>query len=141
MAREKGTGVPKELTTPERQALKARAHGLRPAVLVGAGGLTPPVVAEVDRALKAHELIKLRVAGEGRDARERLLGELCAATGASPVQHIGKMLVIYREEPKPPAPQARPPARPAPRRKPEPRARQRQPARAPKPRRGKLRPR
>jgi putative YhbY family RNA-binding protein len=127
--------VTKELTTPERQALKRRAHGLRPVVLVGTGGLTPAVVAEVDRALEAHELIKLRVAGDDRDARERLLGEVCEATGAAPVQHIGKILVIYRAEPKPP-PQP-PPAR----RKPERPARRPKPARAPRPRRGKLRPR
>ncbi len=131
----------KELTPAERQALKGRAHRLRPVVLVGAGGLTSPVVAEIDRALKAHELIKIRVMGEDRDARERLLGEVCAATDATPVQHIGKILVIYREQPEKPAPQAPPARRPAPRRKPDRRARTARPTRSPAPRRGKLRPR
>jgi putative YhbY family RNA-binding protein len=129
--------VPKQLTTPERQALRGRAHRLRPVVLVGADGLTPPVMAEVDRALQAHALIKIRVTGEDRDARERLLGEVCAATDATPVQHIGKILVIYRELPQRPAPQARPARRPAPRRRPERPVR----TRPLKSRRGKLRPR
>lgn len=132
--------MPKQLTPAERQALKGRAHRLRPVVLVGADGLTPPVVAEVDRALQAHELIKIRVMGEDRDARERLLGEVCAATDATPVQHIGKVLVIYREQPEKPAPKVPPARHPAPRRKPRPSARP-QRTRAPAPRRGKFRPR
>jgi putative YhbY family RNA-binding protein len=133
--------MPKELTPAERQALKGRAHRLHPVVLVGAGGLTPGVVAEVDRALKAHALIKLRVGGEDRDARGRLLAEVCAATDATPVQHIGKILVIYREEPKSSPPPPRPTRRTAPRRTPGQRAHPVRPARSPKPRRGKLRPR
>jgi putative YhbY family RNA-binding protein len=133
--------VQKELTPAERQALKGRAHRLRPVVLVGGDGLTPPVVAEVDRALEAHELIKIRVMGEDRDARERVLGEVCAATDATPVQHIGRILVIYREQSEKPVPKAPPARRPAPRRKPERRARTPGASRTPAPRRGKLRPR
>jgi len=133
--------VQKQLTPAERQALKGRAHRLRPVVLVGGDGLTPPVVAEVDRALEAHELIKIRVMGEDRDARERLLGEVCAATGAAPVQHIGRILVIYREQPEKPVPKAPPARRPVPRRKPERRARTPAPSRTPESRRGKFRPR
>lgn len=133
--------MPKELTTPERQALKGRAHGLHPVVLIGADGLTPAVLAEVDRALTAHELIKIRVLGEGREARERLLAELCAAADAAPVQHIGRILVIYREQPEKQAPKPPPAPRPAPRRRAEPPGRKPRSARAPKPRRGKLRPR
>ena len=89
--------MPKELTPAERQALKGRAHRLDPVVMVGADGLTAGVLAEIGRALDAHELIKIRATSGDRDARERLLGEICAATGASPVQHIGKVLVVYRE--------------------------------------------
>jgi putative YhbY family RNA-binding protein len=133
--------MPKELTPAERQVLKGRAHRLHPVVQVGPDGLTPGVVAEVDRALKAHELIKVRAGGADRDARERLLAEVCAATAATPVQHIGKVLVIYREEPRPPAPPPRPAQRAAPRRQPKQRARATQRARPSKPRRGKLRPR
>jgi putative YhbY family RNA-binding protein len=117
--------VAKELTSAERQVLKGRAHRLNPVVLIGAAGLTPTIVAEVDRALRAHELIKIRVMGAERATREALLGALCAATGAAPVQHIGKVLVVYRERPAdetseaPPAPRKRPVrARSAPRRPP-----------------------
>jgi putative YhbY family RNA-binding protein len=91
--------VAKDLTSAERRALKGRAHRLSPVVLIGEAGLTPTVVAEVDRALQAHELIKIRVMGTERAAREALLGAVCAATDAAPVQHIGKILVVYRERP------------------------------------------
>jgi putative YhbY family RNA-binding protein len=112
--------LPKELTPADRQALKGRAHPLKPVVLVGEAGLTPAVAGEIERALAAHELIKIRVMGAERAAREALLGEVCAATGAAPVQHIGKVLVVFRERPPEaatPAPQRRParPKRPGPR--------------------------
>ena len=75
--------MPKASFTPaERQTLRARAHRLDPVVMIGDDGLTPPVLAEIERALKRHELIKIRVLGDDRDARERLLGEICAATDA-----------------------------------------------------------
>ena len=107
--------MPKELTPADRQTLKGRAHRLDPVVWIGADGLTAAVFAELERALKAHELIKVRVVAGDGDTRERLLGEICAATGSSPVQHIGKVLVVYRE--RPPAEQpAAPPRKPAPRR-------------------------
>jgi putative YhbY family RNA-binding protein len=106
----------KELTPAVRQALKGRAHRLNPVVLIGEAGLAPAVLAEIDRALKAHELIKIRVMGAERDAREALLAQVCAATGAAPVQHIGKILVVYRERPleetaESPAPPRKAPAR------------------------------
>lgn len=80
-----------------RKALRARAHGLEPVVMLGIDGLTPAVVAEIERALKSHELIKIRIAGAERDEREQILSEVCAQTGAEAVQHIGKILVVYRE--------------------------------------------
>jgi RNA-binding protein len=89
----------KELTPAERQTLKGRAHRLKPVVLVGEAGLTVTVVREIERALATRELIKIRVTGTTRDARDALLGEVCAATGSAPVQHIGKVLVLYRERP------------------------------------------
>lgn len=102
----------KSLTPAERQLLKGRAHRLNPVVLVGAEGLTPGVLAEIGRALTAHELIKIRVMGHERDSREALMGAVCSATGAAPVQHIGKILVVYRERPEEAAPLPRPaPAR------------------------------
>ena len=106
------------LTPAARQLLKGRAHRLEPVVMVGTDGLTPAVLAEVERALAAHELIKIRVLNADGDTRERFLVEICAATGAAPVQHIGKILIVYRSRPA--EVPAAPAARPAPRRPPRP---------------------
>jgi putative YhbY family RNA-binding protein len=89
----------KVLTPIERRALRARAHHLHPVIMIGNAGLTPTVLHEIDIALKSRELIKIRVLGEDRAQREKLIGEICPALDASPVQHIGKMLVIYRRRP------------------------------------------
>ncbi|MEW6561655.1 MAG: ribosome assembly RNA-binding protein YhbY [Pseudomonadota bacterium] len=88
------------LTVLQRRELKAQAHGLQPVVLIGSGGLTPAVLDEIARSLKSHELIKVRVAGDDREAREAMLQEICTALNAAPVQHIGKTLVIYQPQPK-----------------------------------------
>ena len=87
-----------ELSTAERRALKARAHCLEPVVRVGDKGLTPAVLAEIERALAAHELIKIRVRA-GRDDRAGMFVEICSRSKASAVQQIGKMLVVYRASP------------------------------------------
>ena len=89
------------LTPTERRALRARAHHLQPVIMIGAGGLTPAVFREIDIALKSHELIKVRAPGADRAARGTLLDKICAALDASPVQHIGKILVIFRPRPEP----------------------------------------
>jgi len=99
------------LTPAERRALRARAHALHPVVMIGEAGLTPAVLKEVDIALKSHELIKIRVLGDDRERREALIGEICAALDAAPVQQIGKMLVVFR-----PRPQAEEAKKSAPRR-------------------------
>jgi RNA-binding protein len=91
------------LSSAERKLLKARAHALKPVVTVGNEGLSAPVLKEIDTSLKAHDLIKIRVTGDDRDARLALLGEICNRSGASPVQHIGKILVVYRESQEAPA--------------------------------------
>ena len=85
------------LTASLRKALKARAHKLEPVVLVGAKGLTDEVVAEIDRALKAHELIKVRTPSLERDARGHALAAICERTGAQAVQQIGKVWVLFRK--------------------------------------------
>jgi len=87
------------MTPAERKALKAKAHKLDPVVHVGAKGLTEEVIAEVDRALRAHELIKVRAASMDRDAREQAFGESAEKTGAETVQHIGKVFVLFRKKP------------------------------------------
>lgn len=92
-----------QLSPVERRALKARAHALEPTVLIGSGGLTPAVTGEIDRNLTAHELIKVRVMGDDRAAREDILNRICDGLGAAPIQHIGKILVVYRPKPVVPA--------------------------------------
>ena len=85
------------LSAAERKELKARAHQLEPIVMIGTKGLTDEVVKEVDVALKAHELIKVRAAGLEREQRDNALKALCQRTGAESVQSIGKVFVIYRK--------------------------------------------
>ncbi len=88
-----------ELNAAERRALKVRAHDLQPVVAIGNAGVTPAVLLEIGRSLAAHELIKIKVAGAAPAARLALLAEICARTGASPVQTIGKILVIHLARP------------------------------------------
>jgi RNA-binding protein len=92
------------LTARERAHLKARAHALEPRVQIGQGGLTTAVVAEIDRALTAHELVKVKILGDDREQREAIGDDICEKTGAAPVQRVGKVMVIWR--PKPEAPEA-----------------------------------
>jgi putative YhbY family RNA-binding protein len=87
------------LTANDRAELRARAHALHPVVMIGADGLTPAVVKEIEAALKAHELIKIRVFGDDREQRIAIYERVCSATGAAPVQHIGKLLVLYKSWP------------------------------------------
>ena len=89
------------LTSAERRALRARAHALNPVVSIGQHGLTPAVLHEIDVALLAHELIKIRIWNDDRAARESLYAKVCAELDAAPVQHIGKLLLIYRPADKP----------------------------------------
>jgi putative YhbY family RNA-binding protein len=86
-----------ELSPTRRRELKARAHALDPVVLIGGAGLSSAILAEIDRGLKNHELIKVRVNGTDRSGREAILEEICRRTGAQAVQHIGKILVVFRE--------------------------------------------
>jgi len=88
--------MPVHLTPRERTSLKGRAHALEPIVQVGQAGLTDAVVAETDRALKAHELIKVRIGGADRSERTAMIEELCARTDAATVQSVGKIVVLWR---------------------------------------------
>ena len=83
-----------ELTPAER-----KAHHLDPVVMIGADGLTPAVVKETDAALNAHGLIKIRVLGDDRAAREAVFQQLADQLNAAPIQHIGKLLVLWRPKP------------------------------------------
>ena len=114
------------LTPAERRDLRAKAQRLHPVVSIGQHGLTPSVLHEIDVNLLAHELIKVRVFSSDRDAREAVLARICAELDAAPVQHIGKLLVVWRPAPPPPPP--------APVRRPKTRGRSASDAPAPRPR-------
>ena len=87
------------LTTKERAHLKARAHALEPVVHIGGSGITEGVVAEVDRALTAHELIKVKIGGDVRAERVAAGEQLCERTGAAAVHRVGKVLILWRPRP------------------------------------------
>jgi putative YhbY family RNA-binding protein len=89
-----------ELSIQDRKVHRAEAHHLDPVVMIGNDGLTPAVKKEVDAALKAHGLIKVRVLGDDRLERERIYGELADDLRAAQIQHIGKLLVFWRPKPK-----------------------------------------
>ncbi|ABM56005.1 YhbY family RNA-binding protein [Verminephrobacter eiseniae] len=88
-----------ELTPAQCREQRAHAHRLAPVVLIGSDGLTPAVLREIDAALNAHGLIKVRVFNDDRAARERMYQQLTADLNAAPVQHIGKLLVLWRPLP------------------------------------------
>ena len=88
-----------ELTPTERKAHRAEAHHLDPVVMIGNDGLTPAVKKETDAALNAHGLIKIRVLGDDRAAREAIYQQLADELNAAPIQHIGKLLVLWRPKP------------------------------------------
>lgn len=104
------------LSPDERRALRARAHSLHPVVSISQNGISEAVVKEVEASLNSHELIKIRVYNDDRQAREAFLAVLCERLGAASVQHIGKLLVIWRPRPDHPAKTTR-----SRRRRPEPR--------------------
>lgn len=88
-----------QLTPAQRKEHRSSAHHLDPVVMIGGGGLTPAVEKEIDQALNAHGLIKIRVFSDDRSAREAMLASLTDTLGAAPIQHIGKLLVLWRPMP------------------------------------------
>ncbi len=87
------------LSTDERRALRARAHPLKPVVMIAQNGLTDAVLKEIELALSSHELIKVRVFDAEREQRDAWLVTACTALHAAPVQRIGNILVLYRPNP------------------------------------------
>ena len=85
-----------KLTPTERSALRADAHVLNPIVIIGEAGLTEAVLKEIDKGLDVHGLIKVRVFGDDREARIGMYDTICERLHAGPIQHIGKLLVVYR---------------------------------------------
>ena len=88
-----------QLTPAQRKEHRAAAHHLDPVVAIGNDGLTAAVRKEADLALKAHGLIKVRVFSDDREAREAMFHQLADALAAAPIQHIGKLLVLWRPMP------------------------------------------
>ena len=88
-----------QLTPAQRKIHRADAHHLDPVVLVGGDGLTAAVRKEVDAALSAHGLIKIRVFSDDRVGRDAMLLDLADSLNAAPIQHIGKLLVLWRPQP------------------------------------------
>ena len=88
------------LASREKKSLRQIAHHLDAVVMVGDQGVSEGVLAETDRALADHELIKVKVAINERDSRDRCIDELAAASGAEVIQRIGKIAVLYRANPK-----------------------------------------
>lgn len=86
------------LSVAQRRELKARAHPLNPTVMIGNAGLTANVLDEISRSLKSHELIKIRVMSDDREARAAMLEEICTQLNAGAVQHIGKILIVYQPQ-------------------------------------------
>jgi RNA-binding protein len=87
------------LTSHQRKEKRSEAHHLDPVVLIGGDGLTPAVIRETDAALSAHGLIKVRVFSDERASRELMLATLSEQLDAAPIQHIGKLLVLWRPIP------------------------------------------
>lgn len=85
------------LTPKQRQALKAKAHKLKPIVFIGHQGLTDAVKKEADQALAHHELIKIRIQADDREERREFFAELCASLQAEEVQMIGNIGIVYRK--------------------------------------------
>lgn len=88
-----------QLSVAERKTHRAEAHHLDPVVMIGNDGLTAAVKKETDAALSAHGLIKVRVLGDDREAREAIYQQLADELNAAPIQHIGKLLVLWRPKP------------------------------------------
>ena len=88
-----------QLTPAQRKVHRAEAHHLDPVVLVGGDGLTANVIKEIDLALNAHGLIKVRVFSDDRAAREAMFQQVTTDLSAAPIQHIGKLLVLWRPQP------------------------------------------
>jgi RNA-binding protein len=106
------------ISSLERRALRAKAHHLDPVVAIGQHGLTPSVLREIDLNLRAHELIKVRAFSDIRGERDAMLGQICAKLDAAPVQHIGKLLILWRPAPVEPEVEKKLPRERTPRAKP-----------------------
>jgi RNA-binding protein len=88
------------LTGSKKRSLSAKAHALKPVVLLGQHGLTPAVMQEIERALHDHELIKIKLTGTDRESKYALADEIAKNTNASIIHIRGFLLTLYRQRPK-----------------------------------------
>lgn len=89
------------LTSQNKKHFRSIGHNLKPIVTIAGKGLSEGVMAELERALEDHELLKVKLAVEDREERKELSQSLCAQSGAELVQSIGKIVLIYREAKQP----------------------------------------
>jgi RNA-binding protein len=89
--------MPTSLTNAQIRFLRGQAHGLKALLQIGAKGVTDAVIAELDLALEHHELLKVKIAAEDREARDAMIAELAERSGAALVQRIGHIAVLYRQ--------------------------------------------
>lgn len=89
------------LTQAQKRHLRKLAHSLKPVIIVGNAGVSAALLQELDKTLEHHELIKVRVNGEDRDARQAMTQELCTQSGSELVQTIGHIAVLYRRAEQP----------------------------------------
>lgn len=90
------------LKNAQKRYLRGLTHGLSPVVMVAERGLAPSVIKEIEIALAHHELIKVRVTAADREARDALIAELLASSGAELIHKIGHVVSIYRRNPEQP---------------------------------------
>jgi len=95
--------MPVALTSAQTRFLRGQAHGLKALMQVGGKGITPALVAELDQVLERHELVKVKVGADDRDARDAMIAELAGQTGAALVQRIGHTATLYRPSKESPA--------------------------------------
>ena len=88
--------MPVALTAAQTRFLRGQAHDLKALLQIGNKGVTPAFLAELDAVLEQHELVKVKVAGEDREARDAMIGELAEKADAALVQRIGHTAVLYR---------------------------------------------
>src|SRR6187399_709167 len=88
--------MPSTLSNAQKRYLRGLAHDLKPVVMVGAKGVGPSLLAELDQALELHELIKVRVSAEDREQRDTCTAALVESSGAELVARIGHVAVLYR---------------------------------------------
>ena len=84
------------LTSAQNRFLRGQAHGLKALMQVGGKGITPSLLAELDQILERHELVKVKVGAEDREARDAIIAELAGQTGAALVQRVGHTATLYR---------------------------------------------